>query len=101
MKGIDNGRDFAAIGRRLRALRLVLGKDQKHMSALAGVTPQAWSNWENGIRRPSPDQIYKLATSTGITADWVYYGDRSGLPVRIADGLSSLDEETNVRRAGR
>lgn len=99
MTRIDDSRDFAAVGRRLKALRLVLNKDQKHMATLAGVTPQAWSNWENGIRRPAPDQIYKLATTTGVTSDFVYYGDRSGLPVRIADGLSSLEEGTSVSRA--
>lgn len=89
----DSGRDFRSIGDRLRQLRLFRDALQKDMAAVAGVTPQAWNNWEKGRARPDVEQVYALCRATGVTSDWVYYGDRSGLPLRLVEWLVMRRDE--------
>ena len=86
-----------AIGDRLVATRLALGyENASEFAQLAGLTPQSLSNYEKGYRRPDLDQAFKLNSAFGLTLDWLYYGDRSGLPHRIA---SRLPPELEARHA--
>lgn len=83
-----------AIGRRLTATRLALDHtNAAEFAELVGLTPQALNNYETGIRRPNVDQAVKIVQATGVTLDWIYLGDRSGLPHRIASRLAPEQED--------
>lgn len=99
MIDVDSGRDFASIGARLELLREWRGSKQKDMAALAGVSPQAWSNWIKGRARPDIEQVWALCRETGITADWVYFGDRSGLSAVFVQWLFDRRDKSEPRGA--
>lgn len=67
-----------------------LGKKQVEFASLIGVTQPALNNYLKGLRRPDIDVAISIQTRTGVTLDWIYLGDRSGLPVRLAAELPDL-----------
>lgn len=76
-----------AIGLRILAAREALGLNQRTFAVLADISPQAVNNYEKGNQRPSVDQAIMLCRAHGLTLDWIYRGDRSGLPQRIVEKL--------------
>lgn len=78
------------IAMRLDALMKALGKKQVEFAALIGVSQPALNNYLKGLRRPDIDVAIGIQTRTGATLDWIYLGDRSGLPVRLASELPDL-----------
>lgn len=98
MIDVDSGRDFASIGARLELLREWRGVKQKDMAAQAGVSPQAWNNWIRGRARPDIEQVWALCRETAVTSDWIYFGDRSGLPARFVKWL--IDRRDQSKPAG-
>jgi transcriptional regulator with XRE-family HTH domain len=101
MIDVDSGRDFASIGARLELLREWRGAKQKDMAAMAGVTPQAWNNWIRGRARPDIEQVWDLCRETGVTSDYIYFGDRSGLPLRFVEWLVSGRDQSKSGNARR
>lgn len=74
-----------AVGQRLTATRLALGyTNASAFARLVGISVQALGNYERGERRPSVDQAILVVRATGVTLDWLYLGDRSCSPNRIA-----------------
>ncbi len=78
--------DFnTACAKRLDACREALGITSKGEFAEAlGVGQSRYSNWLAGRHIVPPDVVARARERFGITADWVYCGDASGLPNRIA-----------------
>lgn len=76
-----------AIAGRLRDLRVALGKTKSTMARLAGISVQAWHNYEKGIRRISLDEAFKLRSATRVTLDYIYFGERALLPGDLAEKL--------------
>ena len=70
-------------GQRLRAARIALGYDYhgglKAYADQAGLAPNAYSQNENGIKRIEVDAAISLCKTYGLTLDYIYLGDRSGL----------------------
>lgn len=73
------------IARRLVRLRKTLRLSQADMCRRLGVAPNRWNQYESGMRRITLEVAGKLRDTFGITADWVFFGDESGLPRRITD----------------
>lgn len=75
-----NPEDWKAIGIRLRALRIVLGKSQQDMGEVlgSGRTNSQWSAFENGERRISMNKAIALCRYPEIagivTLEWIYKG---------------------------
>jgi len=61
-----------------------MGLTQAAWCRVTGIEPQAWNNYERGLRRISLDQALKVCQATGATLDWLYRGMADGLPVRLA-----------------
>lgn len=76
-----------SIGDRLKLTREALGLNQAAFARLVGISPQGINNYEKGTQRPQLDQAFQICRATGATLDWIYFGDRSGLPGRILDKL--------------
>lgn len=89
----DGGRSNLDIARRITALRMALGLNSMSFAALIGVTQPAMSNYEKGLRRPDLDIGIQFQLRTGVTLDWLYLGDRSGLPGRLLAQLPDLSVE--------
>jgi transcriptional regulator with XRE-family HTH domain len=73
-------RTLDSIGHRLRLTRLALGLNQTQLCDLAGIARNTWNQWEKGNSRPQLDEAMKLVDAFGLTLDWIYLGDNSGLP---------------------
>lgn len=71
---------------RLRATREILEPGHGGASALCEkieCSTTRWSNFEGGKRRITLDVAVKLCDRYGLTLDWIYRGDPSGLPQRL------------------
>jgi transcriptional regulator with XRE-family HTH domain len=86
------------IGKRLKALRIASGyeRNQKGFVDLIGIAPNAWSQYEAGTRLPTLDQADKIVVATGVTLDWIYRGNVSGLPHHIAVKLGGVGTKDSL-----
>lgn len=78
------------------AARLVLSREAMGLKAnalcrLAGIKTAAYSQWENGRGAPRLDQARLLRRTLGYTLDWIYEGDRSGLPMKLATAIAAFE----------
>lgn len=72
--------DKKACGLRLMATRKALGFETARAFAdITGVEEGTLTAWERGQNRIPLWYIRKLKTMFGITADWIYFNDMSGL----------------------
>jgi transcriptional regulator with XRE-family HTH domain len=94
----DGGRSNQDIARRLNALMTAFERNQASFASLIGVSQPALNNYLKGIRRPDLDIAINIQTKTGVTLDWLYLGDRSGLPSKLLEILPDLSDQ--ARRAG-
>jgi transcriptional regulator with XRE-family HTH domain len=79
----------AEVGRRLAALRVSLDLNQSDVARRLKTSANKISQWEAGKFLPSLPAAISLCAEFGITLDWLYRGDRSGLPARI---IAALDK---------
>ena len=56
---------------RLKARREALGLSQSDLARSVGLTPQAVSAYENGVRRASGDVIAAIADALDCSADYL------------------------------
>lgn len=76
--------EVQAIARRLRDTRLAMGISQAELCRLTGIKPNTYNQWEQA--NGAPDRLYArlLRKNLGWTLDWIYEGDPSGLPHKLA-----------------
>lgn len=96
----DGGRGNKDIGMRIAALMEVLGHNQTAFAHLIGITQPALNNYLKGLRRPELDVAINMQMRTGVTLDWLYLGERSGLPARLLQDLPDLSVRLRTSRAG-
>ena len=77
------------ISTRLRWTREALGHRQSDWCRLTGIGPQAWNNYERGLRRISLKHSIKLCEKIGVSLDWIYRGVTTGLPKTFAEKMRS------------
>lgn len=88
----DGGRTNSDIARRLSVLIEALGHNQTSFATLVGISQPALNNYLKGIRRPDVDVAIAIAIRTGVTLDWLYRGERAGLPSRLLQELPDLSD---------
>jgi transcriptional regulator with XRE-family HTH domain len=85
-----------AIGRRLKLLREKLGYEgrgkQTKFASMIGIADTTWNNYERGRAKITPFNLRKLKRKTGVTSDWIYFGDSDELPLNIARRLLPPEE---------
>lgn len=84
----------AAVGDRLKRLRLALGRSQADFAKKMNVGATAVSNYENGTRAVDPYDAFKLKMAYGAPLEWLFGGDESVLPRHLVE---KLDEPTRPR----
>lgn len=94
----DGGKSPADIGKRIVMLREALGHNQGAFARLVGISQPALANYESGLRRPELDKAFLVVAKTGVTLDWLYLGDRSGLPQRLLALVEEFD--VSARKTG-
>ena len=72
------------VGRRLRLVRLAHGMTAADFCREVGASAKAYSQWENGNRLLDVLVAIRLKECYGVTLDWLYDGDRTRLPARLA-----------------
>jgi transcriptional regulator with XRE-family HTH domain len=89
----DGPHSQEAIARRLRATRLALAADnQQEFGNRAGISQSNYSQYENGHKRPSVDASIALCETYALTLDWIYRGDLTGLPYKLAAAIQAQTE---------
>jgi transcriptional regulator with XRE-family HTH domain len=89
------------VGARLRLTREALGYRTRpdmlrDLFARADVASEAKAlyNWEAGLRQPDLEFVHKLKSWRGITFEWVFDGDMSGLPKSVYDQIAKHRRES-------
>ena len=83
----DKGNLAVDVGRRLRATRAALGLSQIEFGASIDLSQPRYNQYESGRRTLSVDAAIALCDRYNLTLDWLYRGDPSGLPYRLAETL--------------
>ena len=74
-------------GARLVATRKALGMSARDMQAMLNVTKARLNHWENERHPPDVTAMLALKRLRGVTLDWIFAGDPSGLPSSILQFL--------------
>ena len=90
-------RSVGAIAIRLRQLMEAMRLPPAAFARHVGWSPQALNNYLSGTNRLSLDAAFKLRTATGVSLDWIYEGDRAGLPFSLAQSLPPETGEKSAR----
>lgn len=77
----------AQVGVRLRDALDAIGMQNVEAARIMGVSKQSITEWLAGRGYPNQYGCYRLHRMTGITMDWLFLGDWSALPARLADKL--------------
>jgi transcriptional regulator with XRE-family HTH domain len=101
-RALTNPYSLDEIAKRLILLRKALGNTQATMGALAGVSGNAWQNYEKGIRRIELDNVFQLETATGAPQEWIYRGIMARMPIELAEKLhlAKRELEREARKRG-
>jgi len=98
----DDIGDFAAdVARRLRLTRTALGypnRQQSDFAAESGIAQSHYNKFETGERRLTLTIAMKLCHRWGITLDWLFRGDPSGLPAKLWNEIRELRKRERVDR---
>lgn len=91
----------AAIGARLRLIRLaygaVQGRDrpmsQAEFARICEIGAAAWNNAETGDNRLGVDAAMSVARKTGVSLDYIYFGNTASVPLAIFIEIEKLKLE--------
>ena len=89
----SEGLDAAAVGERLRLTRHALDKKQGDFARSDGIERNTYNQYETGVNKISTDMAHKLCDAYaeyGLTFDWIYRGDPSGLRTSLAEAIRAL-----------
>lgn len=90
---ISNG----AIALRLVVTREALGLRQGEFAAKAEIAANTYNQYEQGKNRISLDKAIALCDEFGMTLDWIYRGEPSGLKVALWNAIREYALQHNVQ----
>lgn len=97
-RGLPNPYSLDEIAKRLFLLRKALNNTQAQMGSLAGVSGNAWQNYEAGARRIDLDNVFQLEAATGAPQEWIYQGVMARMPIELAQKLEFAKREIERER---
>ena len=59
------------LAEKLKELRIAKGLSQREVSSALGMTRNAFTNYENGYREPSLDNLKKICQFFDVSADYL------------------------------
>lgn len=84
---------MVAVGSRLRRLIRALGIKYVEAAADMGISKNHLGNWMRGDAYPTPYELYKFCRVRGVTTDYIFLGDPSGLRKAVWEELMRLELE--------
>ena len=84
---------------RLRLIRIAYGRlqgrvdpeiGQAEFARLCGISAPTWNNAETGDNRLGIDNAMAVSRRTGATLDYIFFGERRGLPLDLALQIEKL-----------
>jgi len=85
----ESERSVPEVARRMRALRMATaGDSQADFCRRVGIAQNTWNQYEKGRGRPNLETAALLRDKLGVTLDWVYLADSSGLPTRLVQEIA-------------
>lgn len=91
-------------GLRLRVARVARRMRQRDLAQLVGVPPQRISDWETGLRRPTPQQLENLRRileASCPSADFAEIGRASAPVSRLRDAAPKGVQKRRCEKNGR
>lgn len=86
----SDGSTAEAIGQRLRLTREVLGLSQAEFADRCGIARNTYNQYEQGKNKPQLQLAIDMCERFNLTLDWLYRGDPSSLPYKLADAIKAL-----------
>ena len=86
----SDGPTAEAIGMRLRLTREVLGLTQAEFADRCGIARNTYNQYEQGKNKPQIGLAIEMCERFNLTLDWLYRGDPSSLPYKMADAIKLL-----------
>jgi len=83
----------ALVGRNLRWVREVVAERMSDCAKMMDVHICTWSLWEKGHRWPDPEVMTRFCEQTGVTMDFLYRSDTTGVAEDVAFLLLSAHRE--------
>lgn len=94
----DTGDHAQDVARRLRLTRLALRiEDQRDFGEPAGISQSLYNRFETGTRLLTLQAALKLCQTYDLSLDWLYRGDPSGLPYKLANDIRDT-RKANLHR---
>ena len=88
----DSGNLAIDVARRLRRTREAVGLDQQQFGSRAGMSQPQYNQYETGKRIITLRSAMMLCDEYSLTLDWIYRGDPSGLPYRLATAIRDVPQ---------
>lgn len=85
------------VARRLSLAREAIGLEQQEFGTRAGLSQPQYNQFEKGKRRLTLSAALMLCSHYGLTLDYLYRGDPSGLPYRLASAIAELRKQRASR----
>lgn len=89
----DTGDLKIDVGRRLYLARRAVDMHQAEFGDAAGMSQPQYSMVESGRRLLTLTYALQFCARFGLSLDWIYRGDPSGLPVRLVDAINKLRKQ--------
>jgi DNA-binding XRE family transcriptional regulator len=77
-----------SVGERIRITRMAIGITQRGFAKPLGITREAQTMYESGARRPPWEVGVLMCDAWGLTLDWIYRGDLSGLSMALVERIN-------------
>jgi hypothetical protein len=79
-----------AVGKRLVAFHAVTGISQADVCRAIGIKENRYSQYLSGERKLPSEIAVQLKITYGLTTDWIFAGDVTGLPAKLHAKLANL-----------
>lgn len=85
-------------------LRIALGYGERggqaQFASFLNLSPSQLNNYERGLKRPDIGVAINICTRTGATLDWIYRGERAGMPFDLISRLPDPEGHRSSGKAG-
>jgi len=90
------------LSERLKTLRKEAGLTQEEVAKKLGVSRPAYTYWEKGEKRPTPDKLTQIASLFGVSTDYLLNSDTEDIDLSEVEllfrttskGMTEVEQET-------
>jgi DNA-binding XRE family transcriptional regulator len=86
-----------SVGERIRVTRISIGVTQRAFAFPLGQTRESVTMYESGTRHPHWEVAVQMCDAWGLTLDWIFRGDLSGLSPMLVEKINRNLHKARVR----